>query len=141
VGFPGSGYYAATEFAVEGLSESLAQEIEPLGIRVMLVEPGPFRTDWAGRSLKQSANFIANYEPTAGHRRREISGNSGSQPGDPARAAEVVVHAVCSPRPPLHLLLGRQGCEVVESQLRSMLQEVEAWRPTSVSADFPAASA
>jgi NAD(P)-dependent dehydrogenase (short-subunit alcohol dehydrogenase family) len=91
VGFPGSGYYAATKFAVEGLSQSLAREVEPLGIRVLLVEPGPFRTDWAGRSLKQSSNFIGDYEETAGRRRRNISGYSGTQPGDPARAAEAVI--------------------------------------------------
>jgi NAD(P)-dependent dehydrogenase (short-subunit alcohol dehydrogenase family) len=99
VGFPGSGYYAATKFAVEGVSESLAQEVEPLGIRVMLVEPGPFRTDWAGRSLRQSPNFIADYESTAGRRRREIPGYSGTQRGDPARAAEAVVEALRAPHP------------------------------------------
>ena len=77
VGFPGSGYYAATKFAVEGLSQSLAREVEPLGIRVLLVEPGPFRTDWAGRSLKQSPNFIGDYEETSGRRRRNMTGYSG----------------------------------------------------------------
>lgn len=139
VGFPGSGYYAATKFAVEGLSESLAQEVEPLGIHVLLVEPGPFRTDWAGRSLRQAPGFMADYEATAGRRRREIAGYSGTQPGDPARAAELIIQAVQSPRPPAHLVLGRQGYEVVERQLRSMLEELEAWRPASESADFPAA--
>ncbi len=83
VGFPGSGYYAATKFAVEGLSQSLAPEVAPLGIRVLTVEPGPFRTDWAGRSLRQSSNFISDYEQTAGRRRRELAAYSGKQPGGP----------------------------------------------------------
>jgi NAD(P)-dependent dehydrogenase (short-subunit alcohol dehydrogenase family) len=139
MGFPGSGYYAATKFAVEGLSESLAREVEPLGIHVLLVEPGPFRTDWAGRSLQQSSNFISDYEATSGRRRREIAGYSGTQPGDPVRAAEAVIHALQSPRPPSHLVLGREGLENVQRQLRSMLADYENWRPTSLSADFPAA--
>jgi NAD(P)-dependent dehydrogenase (short-subunit alcohol dehydrogenase family) len=138
IGFPGSGYYAATKFAVEGLSESLAREVEPLGIHVLLVEPGPFRTDWAGRSLKQSPIFISDYEPTSGRRRREIAGYSGTQPGDPARAAEAVIKVVQSAKPPSHLVLGREGVENVERQLRSMLADCEYWRPTSLSADYPA---
>lgn len=139
VGFPGSGYYAATKFAVEGLSQSLAKEVEPLGIRVLVVEPGPFRTDWAGRSLKQSARFIRDYEQTAGARRRETAGYSGKQAGDPARAAEAVIAAVQSPAPPHHLVLGRAGLDNVENQLKSMLQEVDQWKQASLSADFPAA--
>jgi NAD(P)-dependent dehydrogenase (short-subunit alcohol dehydrogenase family) len=139
VGFAGSGYYAATKFAVEGLSQSLAKEVEPLGIRVLVVEPGPFRTDWAGRSLKQSAKFIDDYEQTAGTRRRETAGYSGKQAGDPARAAEAVIAAVQSSTPPLHLVLGRAGFDNVESQLRSMLREVDHWKPTSLGADYPAA--
>jgi len=139
VGFAGSGYYAATKFAVEGLSESLAREVEPLGIHVLLVEPGPFRTDWAGRSLKQSPNFIGDYEESAGHRRREIATYSGKQPGDPARAAEAVIRALQSAAPPHHLVLGQAGVETVEKQLRSMLQEVDLWKTTSLGADFPTA--
>ena len=139
IGFAGSGYYAATKFAVEGLSESLAQEVEPLGIHVLLVEPGPFRTDWAGRSLKQSPKFIADYEKSADRRRRETAEHSGKQPGDPARAAEAVIKALQSPTPPRHLVLGRAGMENVEKQLRSMLQEIDLWRAVSLSADFPAA--
>ncbi|MFZ0693247.1 MAG: oxidoreductase [Alphaproteobacteria bacterium] len=138
IGFAGSGYYAATKFAVEGLSESLAHEVEPLGIRVLLVEPGPFRTDWAGRSLKQSPKFIGDYEKSAGQRRREIAGYSGKQAGDPARAAEAVIKAVQSAAPPRHLVLGHQGFDNVESHLRSMLQEVALWKATSLSADYPA---
>jgi NAD(P)-dependent dehydrogenase (short-subunit alcohol dehydrogenase family) len=139
IGFPGSGYYAATKFAVEGLSESLAREVEPLGIRVLLVEPGPFRTDWAGRSLKQSPLFIGDYEQTSGHRRREIAKVSGTQPGDPARAAQVVIKVLESATPPAHLVLGREGVENVERQLRSMLNDIDHWRQTSLGADFVAA--
>lgn len=137
IGFAGSGYYAATKFAVEGLTESLAAEVEPLGIRVMLVEPGPFRTDWAGRSLKRTAHAIADYAESAGKRRAAIGEDSGKQPGDPARAAEALIAAVRSPKPPRHLVLGRTGLEGVERQLASMLDEVRSWEPTSVSADFP----
>jgi NAD(P)-dependent dehydrogenase (short-subunit alcohol dehydrogenase family) len=139
IGFPGSGYYAATKFAVEGLSESLAREVEPLGIRVLLVEPGPFRTDWAGRSLQQSPVFIGDYEQTSGHRRREIAKVSGTQPGDPARAAQVVIKVLESATPPAHLVLGREGVDNVEKQLRSMLNEIDQWRQTSLGADFVAA--
>ena len=85
IGFPGSGYYAATKFAVEGLSESLAKEVAPFGIKVLIVEPGPFRTDWAGRSLKTPKRPIEAYAETAIARRRQIQGYSGNQPGDPVR--------------------------------------------------------
>jgi NAD(P)-dependent dehydrogenase (short-subunit alcohol dehydrogenase family) len=139
VGFPGSGYYAATKFAVEGLSEALAKEVASLGIRVLLVEPGPFRTDWAGRSLRQSPKFIADYEQTAGRRRREIAAYSGNQPGDPARAAEAVIKVLESPTPPAHFVLGRNGIENAESQLRSMLNDIERWRETSLATDYPVA--
>ncbi len=139
IGFAGSGYYAATKFAVEGLSEALAQEVEPLGIHVLLVEPGPFRTDWAGRSLKQLASSITDYKETADKRRLEIAGYSGSQAGDPARAAEAVIEAVQSPKPPHHLVLGREGFDNVEKQLHAMLQEVGHWKQTSLATDYPAA--
>ncbi len=139
IGFPGSGYCAATKFAVEGFSESLAQEVAPLGLHVVLVEPGPFRTDWAGRSLKQSPRFIADYGETADKRRLETAGYSGKQPGDPARAAEAIIQAVQSPAPPLHLVLGREGFENVEKQLRAVLEQIDLWKKTSLSADYPAA--
>jgi NAD(P)-dependent dehydrogenase (short-subunit alcohol dehydrogenase family) len=140
-GSAGGGYYCASKFAVEGLSESLAQEVEPLGVHVMLVEPGPFRTDWGGRSLKQSSNVIADYAETAGKRRREMAGYSGKQPGDPARAAEAVIKALESPTPPRHLVLGRFGLDVARGKLAAMQQEFEQWRETSLSADYPAAGA
>ncbi|MEJ0049950.1 MAG: oxidoreductase [Methylovirgula sp.] len=138
IGFAGSGYYAATKFAVEGLSESLAKEVEPLGLHVILVEPGPFRTDWAGRSLKQSPHFISDYKESADKRRLATAEYSGKQPGDPTRAAEVIIGAVQSAAPPRHLVLGREGFENVESQLRAMLDEVNLWKETSLAADYPA---
>ncbi|MCW2244288.1 oxidoreductase [Azospirillum canadense] len=137
IGFPGSGYYAATKFAVEGLSESLSKEVGPLGLRVLIVEPGPFRTDWAGRSLKQSATFIDDYDATAGSRRKQISGYSGKQPGDPVRAAEAIIKAVQSDKPPLRLVLGRMAFEGVTGKLKTTLEEIESWKDTSLGADFP----
>ncbi len=139
VGFPGIGYYNATKFAVEGLSEALAKECAPLGIRVSIVEPGPFRTDWAGRSLKTPKTAIADYAETAGARRDAVHGYSGTQPGDPVRAAEAIVAMVESPNPPLHLLLGRPAYDTVAAKLREFAAEMEAWRETSLGADFPAA--
>jgi NAD(P)-dependent dehydrogenase (short-subunit alcohol dehydrogenase family) len=140
-GGAGGGYYCATKFAVEGLSESLAQEVEPLGIRVMIVEPGPFRTDWGGRSLHHAGHAIADYEATAHKRRRDIEGYSGAQPGDPKRAAEAVIAALQSPAPPRHLVLGRFGLEVAREKFKGMLRELDAWEATSLGADFPPARA
>ena len=136
-GGAGGGYYCASKFAVVGLSESLAHEIEPLGLRVMIVEPGPFRTDWAGRSMKGPARSIPAYDATAGRRRRDIAGYAGAQPGDPARAAEAVIRALHSPLPPRHLVLGRVGLGLARDQLHGMLREFDAWEAASLSADFP----
>jgi NAD(P)-dependent dehydrogenase (short-subunit alcohol dehydrogenase family) len=137
VGFPGVGYYNATKFAVEGLSDALAKEVAPLGIKVIIVEPGPFRTDWAGRSIKQSRQPIPAYSETAGQFGMNISGSSGNQPGDPVRAAEAIIKAVGSPQPPLHLLLGRTALEVARAKLDSMRENFDAWEETTLSADFP----
>ncbi|MHB1302683.1 MAG: oxidoreductase [Acidiphilium sp.] len=137
VGNPGSGYYAATKFAVEGLSEALAKEVGPLGIKVTAVEPGPFRTDWAGRSLKQAAKPIEAYAETSGARRAQVSGRSGRQPGDPVRAAKAIVEAVLSPNPPAHLVLGKQGLGVVRQKLDALQAEIDAWEKTTLGADYP----
>ena len=137
IGNPGSGYYAATKFAVEGLSEALAAETADLGIKVTAVEPGPFRTDWAGRSLKQAKNAIEAYEAGAGKRRSAISAASGKQPGDPARAALAIIAAVESPNPPGHLILGSNGLERVKIKLDALRAEIAAWEATTLSADFP----
>jgi NAD(P)-dependent dehydrogenase (short-subunit alcohol dehydrogenase family) len=141
VGIPGVGYYNATKFALEGLSEALAAETGPLGIRVTIVEPGPFRTDWAGTSLRTAKEAIADYQETAGARRRMIQGYSGAQPGDPVRAAGAIIQAVEAPVPPLHLLLGRVGLDMVENKLKSFTAELERFRDVTLATDFPAENA
>jgi len=136
-GFPGSGYYAATKHAVEGFSDSLAAETAPLGIRVTCVAPGPFRTDWAGRSLKQTPVKIAEYEQTAGARMKTTAGYSGQQPGDPVRAGEAMIAAVESDSPPRHLVLGKFAFEGVTAKLKERLSQVESLKDVSLGADFP----
>jgi NAD(P)-dependent dehydrogenase (short-subunit alcohol dehydrogenase family) len=137
VGNPSSGYYNATKFAVEGLSEALAKEVEPLGIRVTVVEPGPFRTDWSGRSLRQVRHPMDAYAATAGARRAEITGNYGKQPGDPVRAADAIMQAVQSPAPPLNLVLGRNGLERVRAKLGKLTRTIDEWEAVTLAADFP----
>ena len=137
VGFPGSGYYAASKHAVEGMSDALAAECEPLGIKVTCIEPGPFRTDWAGRSLRQTPNRIADYADTAGARLKGTAAGSGKQPGDPVRAAEAMIRITETENPPRHLVLGAFGIDAVTAKLRKSLAEVEAWRETSLATDFP----
>ena len=138
-GFPASGYYAATKHAVEGFSDSLAAEVAPLGIRVTCIEPGPFRTDWAGRSLVQTASTIADYAETAGARLKATAAKSGTQAGDPVRAAEAMIRVTEMADPPRHLVLGAWGYDAVTTRLKQRLAEIEAWRETSLGADYPEA--
>ena len=137
VSFPATGYYHATKFAVEGLSEALWQEVEPLGIKVMLVEPSGFRTDWAGRSANESKRKIDDYAATAGARRSQSRELSGKQRGDPVRAAHAIVNAVESPNPPHHLLLGNHAYEAAMAKLEDLRREFSAWEAVSRGADFP----
>lgn len=136
-GFPSLAFYNATKFAVEGLSEALWQEVEPLGIKVMLVEPSGFRTDWAGRSANESKRRIEDYAKTAGECRSEIRADSGQQPGDPVRAAQAIVKAVESPHPPHRLLLGNNAYEGATAKLEVLGKEFKAWEAVSRGADFP----
>lgn len=137
IGNPSSGFYNATKFAVEGLTEALAKEVEPLGIRVIAVEPGPFRTDWAGRSLREPACAMPAYAHTAGARRAEIRSYSGKQAGDPLRAADAIIKAVESPRPPPNLVLGSNGLKRVRAKLDALKKCLDDWEAVSLSADFP----
>jgi NAD(P)-dependent dehydrogenase (short-subunit alcohol dehydrogenase family) len=135
--FPALGYYCATKFAVEGLSGSLALEVEPLGIKVIVVEPSGFRTDWAGRSANESPVHIADYATTVGVKREQLRAQSGKQPGDPQRAVRAIVEAVRSPNPPRHLPLGNAAYDVGTAHLESVLREFRAGEATARAADSP----
>ncbi len=137
IGFPGSGYYSATKHAVEGFSDSLGKEVGPLGIKVTCVEPGPFRTDWAGRSLRKTESRITDYAETVAARLANTARISGTQPGDPVRAGEAMIRITEIDNPPKHLVLGAFGIEAVTAKLKETLAEIEAWRETGLSADFP----
>jgi len=137
IGSPGWGYYNATKFAVEGLSEALSAELAPLGVHVMVVEPGPFRTDFLGRSGVEAKERISDYEPTAGKTREYFETQSGKQPGDPQRAVEAVVAAVSDPKPPKHLLLGKSALKRFRKRLEEWNEELDHWQATTDGADFP----
>jgi NAD(P)-dependent dehydrogenase (short-subunit alcohol dehydrogenase family) len=136
-GFPGSGYYAASKHAVEGFSKSLAAEMAPLGVKVTVIEPGPFRTDWAGRSLKQDRPTRPEYADTAGARMIDTAGYSGRQLGDPVRAAEAMIMVTQLSDPPFHLVLGAFGFDAVTNRLKTSLAQIEVWRDTALGADYP----
>jgi NAD(P)-dependent dehydrogenase (short-subunit alcohol dehydrogenase family) len=136
VGFPGSGYYAASKHAVEGWSDSLRAEVQPLGIGVTCVEPGPFRTDWAGRSLRQTGNRIADYASTAGKRLAGTKETSGTQAGDPIKAAQAMMAVARGADAPRHLVLGAWGFNTVVERLQERVQDIAKQQELSLSADF-----
>lgn len=136
VAFAATGYYHATKFAVEALSESLSQEVAPLGIKVLIVEPGAFRTDWAGRSMFESSITIDDYAETAGKRRSATRAVSGSQPGDPMKAAEAIIKAVKAEKTPLRLLLGTSALKIANDRLDALRNQFAAWADVTTSVDF-----
>jgi NAD(P)-dependent dehydrogenase (short-subunit alcohol dehydrogenase family) len=127
-GMVGGGYYCATKFALEGLSESLAAEVEPLGIKVTIVEPGPHRTEFASEKSARVAQPVADYAETVGEAREAFADLDGTQPGDPERAALAIMEAVDSEDPPLRLPLGEIAFENIRAKLEGQLEELEAWR-------------
>jgi NAD(P)-dependent dehydrogenase (short-subunit alcohol dehydrogenase family) len=137
VGSPGWGLYASTKFAVEGFSEALAGELAPLGVYVTLVEPGPFRTDFLGRSGVQAREQIADYEPAVGPARTFFTNMAHKQPGDPAKACEAIVQAVNAPKPPLHLVLGKMALDRFRGKLAQFQAEISEWEQVTVATDFP----
>ncbi|MGM4882620.1 oxidoreductase [Rhizobium leguminosarum] len=137
VAFAATGYYHATKFAVEGLSESLSHEVKSLGIDVTILEPGAFRTDWAGRSMVESSTIIDDYAETSGKRRQVTRSVSGNQPGDPVRAATAIISAFEADEPPLRLLLGAPALTIARERLDALRANFEAWAETTLSADFP----
>lgn len=134
--FPGVGAYSATKFALEGLSQALAQEVAPFGIKVLIVEPGAFRTSFAGSgALQQSATNPA-YDGTVGPVRAALPSSDGKQPGDPNKAAAAILTALAAEETPLRLALGSDAADAIAAQLDSAREEFLAWEPVSCSTDF-----
>lgn len=135
--FPALAFYNATKYAVEGFSEALSLEVAPLGIKVTIVEPSGFRTDWAGRSAGESKTRIDDYADTAGQNLSNLRGYSGKQPGDPVRAAAAIIDAVEARNPPLRLLLGKAALKGARAKIDLLNRDFEAWEKTTLGADFP----
>ncbi|NJM70810.1 MAG: SDR family oxidoreductase [Scytonema sp. RU_4_4] len=136
VSFPGAGIYCSTKFALEGISEALAQEVASLGIKVIIVEPGAFRTDFNGRSLVLSDTQIEDYEPVVGGFRQWLQDMDGKQPGDPKKAALAMIQAVESDNPPLRLALGADAVNAIDAKLESVKAELDEWKKVAVDTSF-----
>ena len=136
VGSPGWGYYNATKFAVEGLGDALWEEMKPLGVHVTTIEPGPFRTDFLGRSGVAAKNIIADYKDSAGKTREYFHTQAGKQKGDPQKAVEAMVRVVESANPPRHLLLGKFAYDRLKWKHEYMQREMQEWEDTTLGADF-----
>ncbi len=137
VAFPAVGFYNATKFAVTGYSEALSKEVTHLGIKVTVVAPSGFRTDWAGRSANNSKIVIDDYAATAHANKDAIRGYSGNQPGDPVRAAKAIVKVVESENPPLRLLLGKAALTGARNKITELQKDYDAWEKITIDADYP----
>ncbi|MFD3403377.1 oxidoreductase [Kribbella sp. NPDC058693] len=136
-GTPGMGAYQTAKFAVEGFSEVLSNEVRPFGVKVTIVEPGAFRTDWGGSSM-QLAEVHPDYDSTVGQMNRYRLETDGKQPGDPAKAAEAIVHVTSLDNPPLRLLLGKDALTHADRASRSRAEEAAAWAHLTTSTDYSA---
>ena len=137
LGIPGVGHYCAAKFAVEGLSESLAGELSAFGIKVTIVEPGGFRTDFAGRSITIAGNALADYAGTPGGKARDLmSQYSGHEPGDPVKAMQAILAAADAETPPLRLVLGPDALRAARAKLASLATNYDAWEATSNGTDI-----
>jgi NAD(P)-dependent dehydrogenase (short-subunit alcohol dehydrogenase family) len=134
--FPGIAYYAGSKFALEGISETLAQEVRGFGIKVTAIAPGSFRTDWAGRSMVRSERSISDYDAVFASVRDARLAKNGHQSGDPAKAARVLLDLVEHDNPPVHLLLGTDALGVVRGRLAALKREIDAWEAVSKSTEF-----
>jgi NAD(P)-dependent dehydrogenase (short-subunit alcohol dehydrogenase family) len=139
IGYPGLSIYSASKFALEGLSESLRAELAPFGISVTIVEPGGFRTDWAGRSLIQASGSRPEYAQATERASRAYARMHGHQPGDPALAARALVELADSDDPPLRLVLGSTAVTAITKALTARIEEIERWAELSRSTDAPVA--
>jgi NAD(P)-dependent dehydrogenase (short-subunit alcohol dehydrogenase family) len=136
VGLPGIPYYAGSKFALEGISEVLANEVRGFGIKVTAVAPGSFRTDWAGRSMVRSPRSIADYDLLFDPIRRARVNKSGQQAGDPVKAARAILKVVQADDPPLHLLLGSDALKMARDKLNSLGKEIDTWESVTRSTEY-----
>ncbi|MBW2418749.1 MAG: SDR family NAD(P)-dependent oxidoreductase [Deltaproteobacteria bacterium] len=134
---PPNVYYSSSKFALEALSEGLAKEMAPFGIRVTAIEPGAIRTDWSTRSMKESGRPIEAYAESVGARKALIKAAGSKFPGDPRRVADAVVMLSELDDPPLHLLLGRDVFKAYREKLSGLMESVEEWKSTTLDIDFP----
>jgi NAD(P)-dependent dehydrogenase (short-subunit alcohol dehydrogenase family) len=135
--FPGVGFYNATKYAVDGLSEALYKEVSPLGIKVTIICPSGFRTDWAGRSAKDTQLQIDDYNLTARKNMGDIRGYSGNQPGDPVKAAKAMIQITEIENPPLRLLLGAAALRGGRAKLEELKNDFDTWAEVTEGADAP----
>jgi NAD(P)-dependent dehydrogenase (short-subunit alcohol dehydrogenase family) len=133
---PGLGIYNASKYALEGFSEAMAAEVAPLGIKTLIVEPGPFRTKWAGGGARNVAKEIGDYAATAHATAKMIAGYDGNQPGDPDKAAQLIIKAVNSKHSPLRLPLGEMAITRMRSKIEGLQKEIDAWEADSVATAF-----
>ncbi|MCX4149170.1 oxidoreductase [Paraburkholderia madseniana] len=136
VTFPGISYYCGSKFALEGISEALEQEVRSFGIKVTAVAPGAFRTDWAGRSMVRTEHSIDDYDTVFAPIRRARLAKDGKQPGDPAKAAKVLLDLIDEDDPPVHLVLGDDALKVVRDKISALSREIDAWESVSKSTGF-----
>lgn len=139
VAFGATGIYCSTKFALEGLSEALAKEVAPLGIKVTIIEPGAFRTDFNGRSLAVPEQQIDDYASISGEFLNWLRDMDGNQPGDPNKAAQAMIQAVESDNPPLRLALGADAVSAISEKLESVQEEINAWKQVAVNTAFEGA--
>ncbi|MFS7246280.1 oxidoreductase [Rahnella inusitata] len=132
---PGISYYCGSKFALQGISETLTKELKPFNIAVTAIQPGSFRTDWAGRSMVRSPRSISDYDPLFGPIRETREKRSGHQPGDPQKAARAILQLIDSPAPPASLLLGSDAVTYVREKLQQMSADIDAWEEISCSTD------
>jgi NAD(P)-dependent dehydrogenase (short-subunit alcohol dehydrogenase family) len=132
---PGLSFYHGSKFALEGISEALGKEVKDFGIHVTAIEPGGFRTDWAGRSMVRAARSIADYDALIEPIRKRRAELSGWQVGDPAKAAQAMLKVALSDNAPAHLLLGSDAVRLVDEKMKSLQAEFDAWKSVSLSTD------
>ena len=132
---PGISYYCGSKFALQGISETLTKELKPFNIAVTAIQPGSFRTDWAGRSMVRSPRSISDYDHSFGPIRETREKRSGHQPGDPVKAAKAILQLINSPEPPVSLLLGSDAVMYVREKLNQMHSDIDTWEAVSRSTD------